>query len=142
MKKYQLTSKGFEGAVVFGYRDGWLVYYENETDMDLKGLQWISRHFPVEESHLGWLQDQVKSGVIKQVPMDLSFDVFWEAYGKKINKKRCEPLWAKLKDSDRLACIESIKPYEGFLRRHTGRAKKDPENYLKDRMWENNWRGL
>ena len=63
------------------------------------------------------------------------FDSFWERYGKKINKYRCEPIWKKLTEKERHKAIRQVGPYEDYLKRTGYQAKRDPENFLKDRYF-------
>ena len=137
MKKYVLTSGSFSGTVIFGYEDEMLTFFHNEGEMDTVQKAWCARNLPAEEKHLEQLKKIVK-GTIEELPERLDFDAFWDAYGKKINKARCVPLWKKLSDADRYECLRSIKSYEGCLKR-TGRGKLDPENYIKNQGWTTNW---
>ncbi len=83
------------------------------------------------------LKQKVK-GKIELIPADLSFDAFWNAYDKKVSKKRCQSVWAKMSDAKRMACLMNISSYDSFLKRST-RGKLDPENYLKREAYETNW---
>jgi hypothetical protein len=71
---------------------------------------------------------------------EISFDMFWQKYDKKINRKRCEPLWLKMNMSDRVSAFMGIDAYNKYLRRDSWRTKADPEKYLRDRYWENEWK--
>ena len=129
MKKYILKSKAFSGAVTFGYdAAGYLVFFINEAEMTEDQLKWCSHNLPAKEEYLESYKGIIK-GTIEEIPMDISFDAFWDAYGHKVNRKRCEPLWKKLSDADKATAIMNIKPYEAFIKRHN-RPKRDPENYL------------
>jgi len=138
IQKYLMKSQSFEGTVIFGFdAEGMLKYYENESEMNQQQSAWLLRNFPFSLGHLKEVQGKIK-GKLEEIPADLSFNAFWEKYKKKVNKKRCEPLWAKISDSERMLCLMSIKSYENYLKR-TGRAKLDPENFLKRNSWETNW---
>jgi len=141
MEKILLTSKKFEGEVVLGYEGSFLVYFFNSAVMTPEQVKYLFRYLP-------WTRDMLDSFVAvtnmrtRIVPPATEFADFWEAYAKKVNRKRCEPLWAKLSDNKRLACLMSLEPYDNYLRRNNGRAKLDPENYLKRYAWENDWNAL
>lgn len=70
---------------------------------------------------------------------DIVFDDFWEKYGKKINKVRCEPLWNKLTANERVMAFNALWSYDRFLMQNNWRTKADPETYLKKKMWLNEW---
>lgn len=138
--KYILTAPLIDGKVVFGFDGDQLRYFE-DTGMNMRQLEWVIAHAPVTEEKLKAMAKIMRGGQLQMIPPDLSFEVFWDAYKKKVNKQRCIPLWKKLSDVDRIDCIMSLKAYESFLKRD-GRAKLDPENYLKRRSWENNWNAI
>ncbi|MBS4064199.1 MAG: hypothetical protein KGZ74_06540 [Chitinophagaceae bacterium] len=139
--KYTLTSPKFTGKLVFGYTNGLLTHFECAAQMKEEGYKWILENFPLVPSTLKKMADAIP-GKMEVVPEDLSFDAFWNAYGKKANRHRCEPLWNKLSDADRIECLSSIKPYDSYLKRVNYRAKLDPENYLKKEAFRNNWNQL
>lgn len=143
-KKYIITGKRFSGQVVLGYdQDSFLRLLDaTEAQMTSKQLHYLLAHLPRTESKLEALVQQANGMKLTKVPIAIDFDSFWEAYGKKVNRKRCEPLWAKLSDAKRSACMMSLEPYANFLRRNEGRAKLDPENYLKRYAFENDWNAL
>lgn len=142
-KKYILTGKKFIGLVMLGYdQDSFLVYFSNEAQMTSGQIESLLAHLPVTEKQLHALIQAGKGLKLTEVPIAIDFDSFWEAYGKKVNRKRCEPLWAKLSDAKKAACMMSLEPYHNFLRRNEGRAKLDPENYLKRHAFENDWNAL
>lgn len=138
MRKYILTSPRFNGTVTFGYdANDCLVFYHNECDNEA-AINWLKNHLPVSEQALKDLK-KIIDGTIQEVPPDLSFDTFWEAYDKKINKKRCEPIWKKLSDGVKMQAILNIKSYDAYLGR-TGIGKCMPENYLKREYYTVDWK--
>lgn len=139
--KYTLTSAKFPGKLVFGYSDGFITFYQCAAEIKPAAYKWILENFPLTPGHLKKMADAIP-GKMEVVPEDLSFDAFWEAYAKKVNKIRCELLWKKMSEADRIECLSSIKAYDGYLRRMNGRAKLDPENYLKKESFRNNWNQL
>lgn len=63
------------------------------------------------------------------------FDKFWEAYGKKVDAKRCAKIWAKLTPNDKKACLAAVPLYVESTPDVTYR--KNPSTYLNNRSWEN-----
>lgn len=142
MKKYILTSEYFSGSVTFGFNaDNWLVYFNNEAefteDRQYKWLFEVER-FPIRLEQIPALAKKVK-GTLKEVPADLSFDMFWNSYSKKINLLRVRPMWNKLSDAQRMQAILNIKPYDSYLQR-TGIGKAHPENYLRKEYYNVDWK--
>lgn len=141
MIKYVMTSPKFEGKILFGFRDGFLAYFENQSTLPELGIRWLFTNFPFMIDNMEDLRGKI-SGKLELMPTDLSFDAFWEAYAKKVNRKRCEPLWKKLSDAERMTCLQSIPAYNSYLKRMGNRAKLDPENYLKREAFQNPWHSL
>lgn len=138
MKKYILTSPKFTGSVNFGYDDGgFLVLYHSETEMTDKQKEWLLKNLPLGSGNLEALSKLI-DGQLKEIPADLSFDTFWDKYDKKINRKRCEPMWKKLNDASKMQAISNVKPYDSYLQR-TGIAKAHPENYINKEYYSVDW---
>jgi hypothetical protein len=62
------------------------------------------------------------------------FDQFWEVYGKKVGKENTRKQWAKLKESEKDEILVSVTYYTRA--RPDAMYRKDPERYLKNRVWE------
>lgn len=134
-----LVSSKFEGEVELRYDErGILVKYENRAKMDDEMFHFFMEYFPRHKNGLQRMVEASKTLRVKEVPVDTSFASFWERYDKKINKKRCEPLYEKLSESERVQCIMVIKQYDFYLGRFN-RVKMDPENWLKRCGWETEW---
>lgn len=136
-----VTSSKFDGEVELKYEDGFLMKYENRARMNEEMLRWFTSYFPISHTALEAVVNHSKTLRVKEVPVDISFASFWERYDKKINKKRCEPLYEKMSESERVACMVGLKAYDYFLMR-TNRKKLDPENFLKYKSWQNDWKNI
>ena len=66
----------------------------------------------------------------------LTFQAFWDAYGHKRKITRSKQLWAKLNDATKIKAIEGIRRYDNYLRTHNGIAKCNPDTYLYQQQWE------
>ena len=81
-----------------------------------------------------------KETTVIQGDFVVSFEMFWTDYRNKINKKRCIPLWEKLSKPKQVAAYYGISRYDKFLHKNSWRTKADPENYLRNEMWENEYK--
>lgn len=62
-----------------------------------------------------------------------TFEDFWQAYDKKVDKKQTLAVWNKLSAEDRILAVEGMGNHK------LGREPKywkDPVRYLRDRRWE------
>lgn len=66
--------------------------------------------------------------------INISFEIFWEMYKKKIGKSKCNEKWNKLSDKDRELIIIHIPIYENSL--SDLKYLKNPETYLNSKLWK------
>ena len=59
---------------------------------------------------------------------------FWEVYDKKIDKKKCESIYAKIKEDDRQKIKDTITLYVAINKEK--QFRKNPQTYLNGRNWE------
>jgi hypothetical protein len=139
MTKLEISAPFFTGAAVLVYNaDKLLTSIDlSTTNLTEKQRTNFKNLVPIQLDDV-LLAFKNKADVV-QVAYTISFEEFWNAYGKKINRKRCEPLWNKLSHSQQLFCVQGIRPYDAFLKRESWRTKADPENYLRNQMWDNEW---
>jgi len=109
----------------------------NSADMDAELTSVFMRIVPIVESGLATAFK--KDTTIVQEDFKVSFDDFWNAYNHKINKKRCIPLWDRMTKNQQVKAFYSIRDYDKFLKNNK-RMKCDPENYLRNEMWENEYK--
>src|SRR5690554_2413035 len=105
MKKYSFTHEKHKGSISFWYNEkDILVHYNNDTDMTDTALVWFLNNIPRDLTELESLKKTTK-GTLIEVPQEISFDAFWDTYSKKINRKRCETIWAKMTEAQKLKAI-------------------------------------
>ncbi|WP_437918423.1 hypothetical protein [Sphingobacterium sp. LRF_L2] len=141
MRKYVLTSQMFAGSVTFGYNEnGRLVWLDDDADFNDMQRDWLlsESRFPKYIDMVDALANVIK-GKLTEVPYDISFDAFWDAYANKKNRKRAEGLYNKMSEQQRLKCILSISPYLNYLSRVKWRNQSDPDTYLRNEQYETDW---
>lgn len=143
MKKYVLTSEMFDGNVTFAFNtEGWLIYFNNESDFNDAQQAWLfSKDKDVFPAHISGIEKLAKviKGKLQEVPPDISFGAFWNAYANKKNRKRSEGLWSKMSEPQRLKCILSVQPYLNYLGRVKWRNQADPDTYLRNEQYDTDW---
>jgi hypothetical protein len=141
MKRFIISSDKFTGSAELLYNDkGMLIKIDmTQAQMD----EHTTMHFKRSVPHtLALLMDNnwcSPGTTTVEAEYEVDFEMFWEKYDHKINKKRCIPLWDKLTKPQQVAAYYGIYRYQRYLQR-TGQYKRNPENYLKDEMWNNDYK--
>jgi hypothetical protein len=139
MKKYVVTSSGFQGELMFKYDlNGDIIGFEIQAVLTKEQKDWYFKNLPKTESDLvvEWPR---KSKTIKvvEVPEDLSFEAFWTRYGYKVgDKKKATKLWNEMKPESRALALSKIERYKKFAE-NANIALVYPERYLSQRRFEN-----
>ena len=85
------------------------------------------------------MQSKVKYSKVKyskeEGEINSDFEIFWNLYDKKYDRKKCESKWIKLSKEDQEECIRKVPAYV----RSTPEKKfrKNPDTYLNNKSWEN-----
>ena len=64
-----------------------------------------------------------------------SFAAFWELYDKKIDRTKCEKLWAKINPEAHALILTHIQDY--IKATPDKQYRKNPETYLRNQSWSN-----
>jgi len=76
---------------------------------------------------------------IEEVPMDLSWEYFWDAYGHKVGKKKmAESAWTKLDDATRIKVLISLPRYDAHLKA-TGIQKAHATTFINQEYYDNEY---
>ena len=91
----------------------------------------------VEVRNLTAVDTQLKTNKLnlKQININVQFEIFWELYDKKVDSKKCEALWMKLSDSERGIAITHIPKYKEATPEKEYR--KNPATYLNNKSFNN-----
>jgi hypothetical protein len=140
MIRYLLTSPKVPGHIELVYKDNLMLASINtlEADLNYEQLDAIIKALPLHGDDIANLPKGLK---VTKADFEVSFDDFWKQYKKKVNRLRCETPFNKLSNADKVACIYSLREYYKCLQR-TSRKELDPENYIKNRSWENDWKSI
>lgn len=142
MRIFILTSTNYQGEAELHYNQ-----QEVLCRIDVANTNMIPAQVNAFKCHVPLTVSQLESGMgipttvtIVEKDYEVSFELFWTAYNNKVNKARCIPVWNKLSKAQQVAAWFGVKKYEAYLQRTNWRNKADPEKYLKDRYWENEWK--
>ncbi|HZW63613.1 MAG TPA: hypothetical protein VFF15_08235 [Flavobacteriaceae bacterium] len=124
------------GKIVFKFDlNGNLIFFSYEGEaLTPEQVKWLYPKIPHHEKGMAqWLK--IKEFTITKGEPDISFEVFWNAYGIKAKKIRAHKLYEKLTDDDKFNAIAGIKRYDNWLKLQRGIAKALPDTYLSQKRW-------
>ncbi len=140
MRKFLITSPHFRGTAEILYReDGVLVKIDlSQCEMNIGITDAFKKKVPAHLNDIETAFKDTKATVI-EADFEVTFEMFWNAYNKKINRKRCEPIWNKLSKPKQVKAYYGIKQYDKYLKVESWRQKADPDTYLRNETFENEY---
>lgn len=142
MRRFIITSVKFSGEAEIFYDDkGTLCKIDAmPTNMSKETIDAFKRAVPACIDTL--LQGKTFSTgtTIIEADYEITFDMFWRQYNKKINKVRCILLFGKLNKTEQIKAFVGIKEYDRYLKKEIWRSKADPETYLRNKYWLNEYK--
>ena len=141
MKRYLVTNPNFVGSVELIYSPNGML---KKIDFENCIMSEIQVHYFKEKVPSNLNTETVadvfsKETVVIMVAIDITFEMFWDAYKKKINLKRARPLWDKLSAAEQVQAFLGVALYDKYLKKESWRSKADPETYLRNKYYENEY---
>lgn len=142
MRRFVITSTKFTGSAELFYNaDAVLCKIDcTDTSMNADTIRMFKKAVPSTIDELAAGGNFTAGTVVTEAGYRIPFEQFWKDYDKKINKARCIPLYDKLNDAETIACHTGIKGYNKYLAAVVVRQKLDPENWIKQKAWENEYK--
>lgn len=143
MKKLLISSANFEGEVILVYMDGKLAIANyTEAEISEKQIRYLQDKTPINYVSEEQLHSIYKANDLTIIESDftVSFQDWWTLYKKKINKDRALKIWNKLSQSDQAKVFFNTRKYNRYLQLNQWREKADPDTYLRNRMYLNEWK--
>lgn len=139
MKRFLISNPLFTGQAEVVFNDlGILCLLDvSNTNMTEKQVGYFKRQLPVKVDELQYAFNSQTA--IVEGSFEVNFDQFWKKYNKKINRSRCLLIWDKMDTSMQVKAYFGVEPYLRYLKKTEWRAQADPEKYLRNKFWENEY---
>lgn len=141
MRRFIVTSPAFNGQaeLVFTEHDLLCKIDMTDTVMPATIINAFKARVPV---HIDDIEAAFKGthATVVEADFEVSFEMFWKKYSKKINKFRCIKLWEKMEITMKVKAYFGIDAYGKFLKHESWRSKADPETYLRNQYWDNEYK--
>lgn len=141
MRQFKIYNPAYKGEIEVLYDGVKLLRFDCSNAIDIAPETIASFKKALPARLHDFLNSPWSSNATKIVEADYeaSFADFWAAYNKKINKIRAEKIYTGMGKLDKILALQGIKKYDAFLKEQKWRAKADPETYLRNKMWENEY---
>jgi hypothetical protein len=145
MKRLIITSPAFNGEinVLYGLDHSLQFIDFMKCDLNSEQMDYFKQHCP---SRFDLKVDQFISFFPRNPRFNIAdekyfvtFDHWWNRYGLKRNRERSEKLWSKLSQADQAAALFKLGRYERYCQVNTWYTKADPDTYLRNKYWNNDW---
>lgn len=143
MQKITATSKSYEGEVyiVYGADNKLLSVDFQAAVLSMAQTQWLMQRIPVQYETNAFIAELAAAKLeFVHSAFEVTFEMFWVKYGKKVNKARCLTLWNRMTKPNRAKAYFGLTPYLAHLAQNPWKGKADPETYLTKKMYENDYR--
>lgn len=140
MNKYIITSPHFAGQVEVTYMEGELSVLDfRQSSIKGSHKKSFKDKIATNEEGLGGCFEKSSVEILKG-EVEITIEMFWDKYKKKVNIKRCRPLWDRLSPTQKVKAFIGIDKYFRHLAKTNSlQYKIDPENYLRDERWEDEY---
>lgn len=141
MRRFLITSPAYNGDAELHYDlTGRLVRIDvTHTDMPISIIPAFKTKVPAFIDGLQEAFTGTKATIV-EADFEVTFEMFWNIYKKKINRSRALRLWDKLSKVEQVKAYYGVNDYDKYLKKEKWRSKADPETYLRNMMWENEWK--
>lgn len=140
MRKFLMTSPKFNGAIEFLYS-----HEEKLLRVDLTNascsvgqIRKLLSVAPctIEELRTAFADTQA---AIVESDFEVTFEMFWEKYDLKRNKKHAEKLWSRMNAVDRAKAYLNIDSYNKYCKRNEWYNKMYPDTFLRGEHYQTEW---
>lgn len=141
MRKFMLTHHQLTGQIELVFSGDNNIALVNFQNVSLSAVQtdFFLRNCP---RFIETLESFVKQNNFTCVESDIiiTFEMFWDKYAMKLDRKRTLAIWNKLPITKQVAAFYGIDRYDRYLRKTDWRNKCEPKTYLLNERWENEWK--
>ncbi|MBX2903105.1 MAG: hypothetical protein KF872_06055 [Chitinophagales bacterium] len=134
MSNYVITSNKFEGAFYLAYGNGWLVKLDlTEANLSKEQHAYVLGNLPLKENELKAFAATAKLQCKEQITQ-VTFEVFYNAYGYKEGRKKAENAWNKLSKAEQIKAYQYISVLKA-KKAFSNENLPYPATYLNQQRW-------
>jgi len=141
MRRFLITSPAWQGnaELLFDDSEKLVMLSVQDTNITPVTLLVFKEKAPVTIHEMKSAFEGTKVTIV-EADFEVSFEMFWKKYNKKINKFRCIKIWDKMEKTMQVKAYFGIDAYHKYLKHESWRSKADPETYLRNQYWDNEYK--
>lgn len=140
MRKFIITSQKVQGQIELSYQNESLSIIDfSMAIMTDQQKEVFKSRCPLRLEQLATFVEELKLMCVESA-VEISFEMFWDKYGYKVDKKRSKAIWDKLSQNEKVKAFYGVDKYKRSLKRTDWRTQMEPKTYLRNERWEDEWR--
>jgi hypothetical protein len=135
MTTYLATSRAYGGCIALTYNeeDQLAIVNLSEAQLSPRQREWVLRHAPLHPSGLPEFARHTRS-ILTEQPQQITFEMFYQAYGVKEARKKAQTAWNKLSRAEQVKAYRYIPRLKNkYL--NSGVPLPYPATYLNQQRW-------
>lgn len=140
MRRFLISSPNFIGQVemVFNFNGELMSLHLGNANLTIGQIKYLLKNTPLIIDDLQTAFASSKA-IIVESNFEVTFDMFWNKYDLKRNKKPAEKIWVKMNTVDKVKAYHSINAYNKYLKRNDWCNRLYPDTYLRNEHYNNEW---
>lgn len=139
LRKYLITSPLYTGVVTLRFDTDCVLYsVDFSADVTAPVRAFFLRNLHIDYAQLnqfiGFYNSKGKQLQLVEQTTEVSFDMMYNKYGLKKDRKRAEAIWQRLNDGDRVKAFLHVEKYRRDLKSR-GIAQMELKTFLKAEIW-------
>lgn len=116
MRQFYITSPKFIGYVLMIFTtEGNLQRFSIHAELNDDQRQFLHMNLPFKVTDFELFTAKSKTIKVQEVPLLVTFEMFWNKYNYKVGKKDTEVTWAKTSEENQLKAYLRIPEYDAWV---------------------------
>lgn len=140
MRKFLISSISFSGQVeiIFDFSGVLISIYLGNTNLTVGQIKYLLKNAPLTVADLPNAFAGSKA-IIVESSFEVTFEMFWNKYDLKRNKKPAEKIWVKMATVDKVKAYHSIDGYNKYLKKNEWCNRLYPDTFLRNEHYNDEW---
>lgn len=140
MRKFLISSPKFSGNIemVFNQEGVLMSVSFVNASLTIGQIQFVLKHTPAVMDGLNG-SEAFKGAIIAEDTYEITFEMWFDKYNFKRNKKPAEKIWAKMNTVDKVLAYYNTDSYLRHLKNTEWQNQMYPDTYLRNEHYRTEW---